>query len=207
MATAGVIVRGISAGGAIWPRIVAIWCSCRPLICSGVVFTRNVSAPRRSVTVFSRSSQVQTSPVNVSPEAWAAGPVREAQPTRGRRTSEATASRIMVFMRREVLQKRCQPRVDNLSRPCGNQRVTAAARGARAADSNDGTVTTPSRLPGDGWPFWRRVYAAGDPLPRFTRATAPAQRFDEGDALPPEYRDLLLKMLRHEGERAGYKSL
>src|SRR5438552_8637618 len=38
------------------------------------------------------------------------------------------------------------------------------------------------------------------------RATAPAQRFDEGDTLPPEYRDLLLKMLRHEGERAGNKS-
>src|SRR5438034_1254541 len=89
---------------------------------------------------------------------------------------------------------------------CGHQRATATARGARAADGNGGTVTTPARLPGDGWPFWRRVYAAGDPLPRFTRATAPAQRFDEGDPLPPEYRDLLLKMLRHEGERAGNKS-
>src|SRR5216117_4287992 len=89
---------------------------------------------------------------------------------------------------------------------CGHQRATAAARGVRAADGNGGTVTTPARPSGDGWPFWRRVYAAGDPLPRFTRATAPAQRFDEGDTLPPEYRDLLLKMLRHEGERAGNKS-
>src|SRR5207249_714291 len=68
---------------------------------------------------------------------------------------------------------------------CGHQRVTAAARGARAADGNGGTVTTPSRPSGDSWPFWRRVYAAGDPLPRFTRATAPAQRFDAGDAPPP----------------------
>ena len=58
----------------------------------------------------------------------------------------------------------------------------------------------------DLWPFWRRVYAAGDPLPRFGRAVAATDRFDEGDALPPEYRDLLLKMLRHEGERAGNKS-
>jgi ring-1,2-phenylacetyl-CoA epoxidase subunit PaaA len=57
------------------------------------------------------------------------------------------------------------------------------------------------------WPFWRRVYAEGDPLPRFTPpADRPRQRFDEGDPLPDEYRSLLLKMLRHEGERAGNKS-
>src|ERR1700746_3971496 len=30
--------------------------------------------------------------------------------------------------------------------------------------------------------------------------------FDEGDELPDEYRALLMKMLRHEGERAGNKS-
>src|SRR5207247_11382144 len=64
---------------------------------------------------------------------------------------------------------------------CGHQRATATARGARAADGNGGTVTTPARLPGAGWPFWRRVYAAGDPLPRFTRATAPAPRFAGAD--------------------------
>src|SRR5256714_3670686 len=103
------MVRGSSAGGATWPRIVAIWCSCRPLICSGVVFTRNVCEPWRRVTVFSRSSQVQTSPVNVSAGAWAtAGAVREAQPASGRRASGTRASLAMVFMRREVLQTRCQ---------------------------------------------------------------------------------------------------
>jgi len=59
----------------------------------------------------------------------------------------------------------------------------------------------------DVWPFWRRAYAAGDPLPRIECAVArPTYRFDEGDALPAEYRELLTKMLRHEGERAGNKS-
>jgi ring-1,2-phenylacetyl-CoA epoxidase subunit PaaA len=57
------------------------------------------------------------------------------------------------------------------------------------------------------WPFWRAAYAAGDPLPPLSCTTdRPTHRFDEGDALPDEYRDLLLKMLRHEGERAGNKS-
>ena len=59
----------------------------------------------------------------------------------------------------------------------------------------------------DVWPFWRRAYATGDPLPRIECAVArPTYRFDEGDALPAEYRELLTKMLRHEGERAGNKS-
>ena len=57
------------------------------------------------------------------------------------------------------------------------------------------------------WPFWRRVYAQGDPLPRFAPPVdRPAYRFDEGEPLPEEYRGLLLRMLRHEGERAGNKS-
>jgi 1,2-phenylacetyl-CoA epoxidase catalytic subunit len=57
------------------------------------------------------------------------------------------------------------------------------------------------------WPFWRRAYAEGDPLPALTRATSrPAYRFDEDDTLPDEYKALLMKMLRHEGERAGNKS-
>jgi ring-1,2-phenylacetyl-CoA epoxidase subunit PaaA len=57
------------------------------------------------------------------------------------------------------------------------------------------------------WPFWRRAYATGDPLPRFEcRVSRPTYQFDEGDELPDEYRTLLLKMLRHEGERAGNKS-
>lgn len=57
------------------------------------------------------------------------------------------------------------------------------------------------------WPFWRRAYAAGDPLPPFPApAASRAFRFDEGDRLPEEYKSLLLRMLRHEGERAGNKS-
>ena len=52
----------------------------------------------------------------------------------------------------------------------------------------------------DLWPFWRRAYADGDPLPTLTcQVSRPRHRFDEGDALPDEYRGLLLKMLRHEG--------
>jgi ring-1,2-phenylacetyl-CoA epoxidase subunit PaaA len=57
------------------------------------------------------------------------------------------------------------------------------------------------------WPLWRKAYAQGDPLPKFTPPTGrPIHRFDEGDPLPEEYKGLLLKMLRHEGERAGNKS-
>jgi len=59
----------------------------------------------------------------------------------------------------------------------------------------------------DLWPFWRRAYAAADPLPRLAGGPRRADyQFDEGDPLPEEYRALLLKMLRHEGERAGNKS-
>jgi 1,2-phenylacetyl-CoA epoxidase catalytic subunit len=57
------------------------------------------------------------------------------------------------------------------------------------------------------WPFWRKAYAGGDPLPRFAApAGRPVHRFDEEDPLPEEYKGLLLRMLRHEGERAGNKS-
>jgi ring-1,2-phenylacetyl-CoA epoxidase subunit PaaA len=57
------------------------------------------------------------------------------------------------------------------------------------------------------WPLWRKAYAQGDPLPKFTPPPGrPAYRFDEGEPLPEEYKGLLLKMLRHEGERAGNKS-
>ncbi len=59
----------------------------------------------------------------------------------------------------------------------------------------------------DLWPFWRKEYARGDPLPKLScQVSRPAHRFDEGDPLPEEYKGLLLKMLRHEGERAGNKS-
>jgi ring-1,2-phenylacetyl-CoA epoxidase subunit PaaA len=59
----------------------------------------------------------------------------------------------------------------------------------------------------DLWPFWRKAYAQGDPLPTFTSVGPRAQfSFDEGDPLPEEYKGLLLRMLRHEGERAGNKS-
>jgi len=57
------------------------------------------------------------------------------------------------------------------------------------------------------WPFWRRVYAERDPLPKLEcQVSRPGYRFDEGETLPDEYRSLLLKMMRHEGERAGNKS-
>ncbi len=57
------------------------------------------------------------------------------------------------------------------------------------------------------WPFWTSVYAQGDPLPDLScKATRPGYVFDEGDELPEEYKILLMKMLRHEGERAGNKS-
>jgi 1,2-phenylacetyl-CoA epoxidase catalytic subunit len=57
------------------------------------------------------------------------------------------------------------------------------------------------------WPFWRKAYAKGDPLPRLQGGGGrPTYRFDEDDPLPEEYKALLLKMLRHEGERAGNKS-
>ncbi|MBI2206874.1 MAG: phenylacetate-CoA oxygenase subunit PaaI [Candidatus Rokubacteria bacterium] len=59
----------------------------------------------------------------------------------------------------------------------------------------------------DLWPFWRRVYAERDPLPKLEcQVSRPGYRFGEGEKLPEEYRSLLLKMMRHEGERAGNKS-
>ena len=72
------------------------------------------------------------------------------------------------------------------------------------SDSLEGTTQTRRN---DLWPFWRQAYARGNPLPDLTcRVDRSTYRFDEGDAVPDEYRDLLLKMLRHEGERAGNKS-
>jgi 1,2-phenylacetyl-CoA epoxidase catalytic subunit len=57
------------------------------------------------------------------------------------------------------------------------------------------------------WPFWSRAYAQGNPLPDLRcDVDRPHYAFDEGQELPDEYRLLLLKMLRHEGERAGNKS-
>jgi 1,2-phenylacetyl-CoA epoxidase catalytic subunit len=57
------------------------------------------------------------------------------------------------------------------------------------------------------WPFWTRIYAEGDPLPDLScKISRPEYVFDEGNELPDEYKTLLMKMLRHEGERAGNKS-
>jgi len=67
--------------------------------------------------------------------------------------------------------------------------------------------STASEARPDLWPFWRPAYAQGDPLPRLAATVSrPRHRFGQGDPLPDEYRELLLKMLRHEGERAGNKS-
>jgi 1,2-phenylacetyl-CoA epoxidase catalytic subunit len=70
----------------------------------------------------------------------------------------------------------------------------------------DVSLDAPERGRTGLWPFWRAAYAAGDPLPAFPAPASRQYRFDEGDPLPEEYKDLLLRMLRHEGERAGNKS-
>jgi 1,2-phenylacetyl-CoA epoxidase catalytic subunit len=70
----------------------------------------------------------------------------------------------------------------------------------------DAIVEAEERGRTDLWPFWRKAYAKGDPLPAFPAPTTRAYRFDEGDPLPEEYKALLIRMLRHEGERAGNKS-
>ena len=70
----------------------------------------------------------------------------------------------------------------------------------------DAIVEAEERGRTDLWPFWRKAYAKGDPLPAFPAAVARAYRFDVGDPLPEGYKALLIRMLRHEGERAGNKS-
>jgi ring-1,2-phenylacetyl-CoA epoxidase subunit PaaA len=73
---------------------------------------------------------------------------------------------------------------------------------------NLGTAAENQRDRGGGlWPFWQAAYAKGDPLPDLScKVDRPRHTFDEGDNLPEDYRALLMKMLRHEGERAGNKS-
>src|SRR4030095_2978222 len=90
----------------------------------------------------------------------------------------------------------------------GTQAPQWRTRGSeRAASERSEIDEAEARGRPELWPFWRRVYAQGDPLPQFAPpANRPQHRFDEGDLLPEEYRGLLLKMLRHEGERAGNKS-
>jgi ring-1,2-phenylacetyl-CoA epoxidase subunit PaaA len=79
--------------------------------------------------------------------------------------------------------------------------------GDRAASELSVIADAEARGRTDLWPFWRRAYAQGDPLPRFAPPGGrPAHRFDEGEPLPEEYKGLLLRILRHEGERAGNKS-
>jgi 1,2-phenylacetyl-CoA epoxidase catalytic subunit len=92
---------------------------------------------------------------------------------------------------------------------CGHQRKTVGGNGAAAPDGQrrpDAAQQTTRAAVDSIWPLWRPAYATGDPLPRFEGATPARERFDEGETLPAEYHDLLLKMLRHEGERAGNKS-
>ncbi len=85
---------------------------------------------------------------------------------------------------------------------CGHQVRKTGGRGAPWRAPIPRTNVEP-----DEWPLWRTAYAQGDPLPQLTcRVERPAYRFDEGEPLPEEYKGLLLKMLRHEGERAGNKS-
>ena len=85
---------------------------------------------------------------------------------------------------------------------CGRQ--GGPARGASEPAASQGAAPQGRT---ELWPFWRKAYAGGDPLPTFAcQVERPAYRFDEGEPLPAEYKDLLMKMLRHEGERAGNKS-
>ena len=82
----------------------------------------------------------------------------------------------------------------------------ACRHGGTAARPAAGDATAASRA-ASPWPLWRKAYAQGDPLPRLEcQVSRPRYEFDEGDVLPEEYKGLLLKMLRHEGERAGNKS-
>jgi ring-1,2-phenylacetyl-CoA epoxidase subunit PaaA len=75
-------------------------------------------------------------------------------------------------------------------------------------DERDAGLNRVGRERGAGlWPFWTHIYAQGDPLPDLSCKVSRAEySFDEGDELPEDYRTLLMKMLRHEGERAGNKS-
>ncbi len=85
---------------------------------------------------------------------------------------------------------------------CGHQGGRPRGPGETSARAD-----APPRGRTDLWPFWREAYAGGDPLPKLAcQVERPAYRFAEGEPLPPEYKDLLMKMLRHEGERAGNKS-
>jgi ring-1,2-phenylacetyl-CoA epoxidase subunit PaaA len=75
------------------------------------------------------------------------------------------------------------------------------------ADPNDSSGQGERARGGGLWPFWTKIYAQGDPLPDLScKVSRPGYVFDEGDELPEDYRALLMKMLRHEGERAGNKS-
>ncbi|HZO80182.1 MAG TPA: Phenylacetic acid catabolic protein [Candidatus Binataceae bacterium] len=78
-----------------------------------------------------------------------------------------------------------------------------AASDLTEAEHDDGV----GRRGAGRWPFWTAIYAKRDPLPELScKVSRPGYSFDEGDELPAEYKVLLMKMLRHEGERAGNKS-
>jgi ring-1,2-phenylacetyl-CoA epoxidase subunit PaaA len=93
---------------------------------------------------------------------------------------------------------------------CGAQAERARALDGPRAEAARGLASAreEGRPPGGDatWPLWRTAYAQGDPLPAFSPPERPRHEFDEGDPLPEEYKTLLLKMLRHEGERAGNRS-
>src|SRR5262252_6103850 len=85
-------------------------------------------------------------------------------------------------------------------------RPPAASCGGLLMSEMDTIVEAEERGRSGLWPFWRKAYATGDPLPAFPAPASRPHRFDDGDPLPDEYKGLLLRMLRHEGERAGNKS-
>lgn len=107
--------------------------------------------------------------------------------------------RLLPGMAREIVERQFPLYANGLLGCSCGRSMPAPASGGDNGPGRDAADTA--------WPLWRRAYAAGDPLPRFPGTDARRQhRFDEGESLPEEYRALLLKMLRHEGERAGNKS-
>src|SRR5439155_1093030 len=161
-------------------------------------------------------------------ERSAAERVEDEEPDRdGRGADEAGDQALLIERRRRTLRNRLRVGAPGLP-VRAPERARAAARRPAVA----GRAATPGRLSermmADGpgvpsemsviedaerrgrtgrWPLWRQAYAQGDPLPQLTcRVSRPTYRFDEGEPLPGEYKELLIKMLRHEGERAGNKS-
>src|SRR3989441_10227900 len=142
-------------------------------------------------------------------ETWATGSCR-AWPLRWSPNSSTSTRRGFSAARAGIRASACASSTPRAGRPHDN-----------ASPGERGTMADGSGLPSEmsviedaerrgrpaRWPFWRSAYAPGGPLPPPTpQGSRATYRFDEGEPLPHEYKELLIKMLRHEGERAGNKS-